>query len=90
MYFSLHLHIQKLSMCGLLLPDDNDDAVKDVVWVPYVSKQAESQQHEAHLQDKHAGEDYVTDLQHISQLLWLEGKKERKQEKEERIGGKER
>lgn len=52
----------KLSMGGLLLPDDNNDAIKDVVWVPYVSKQAESQQHEAHLQDKHAGEHYVADL----------------------------
>lgn len=45
-----------------ILPDDNDDAIEYVVRVPDVSKQAESQQHEAHLQDKHAGEDYVTDL----------------------------
>lgn len=49
-------------MGGLILPDDNNDAIKDVVWVPDVSKQAKSQQHEAHLQDKHAGEDYVADL----------------------------
>lgn len=52
--------IQTLFAC--FLPDDNNDAVKDVVWVPDVSKKAKSQQHEAHLQDKHTGEDYVTDL----------------------------
>lgn len=50
------LHIQNY------LPDDNDDAVKDVVRIPDVSKQAKSQQHEAHLQDEHTGEDNVTDL----------------------------
>ena len=44
------------------LPDDNYDAVEDVVWVPDVSKQAKSQQHEAHLQDKHTGENDITDL----------------------------
>lgn len=54
-----------------LLPDDNNDAVEYVVRVLDVSKQAEGQQHEAHLQDKHAGENDVADLQHVSQLLGL-------------------
>lgn len=76
------------SMCkGWLLPDDNNDAVKDVVWVPDVAKQAESQQHEAHLQDKHTGKDYVTDLQHVGELLGLKGEK-REGDRENERGGK--
>lgn len=59
------------------LPDDNDDAVKYVVRIPDVAKQAESQQHESHLQNKHAREDDVADLKHIRQLLWLEKIKSR-------------
>lgn len=53
-------------------PDDDDDAVEDVVGVPDVAEQAEGQQHEAHLQDEHAGENDVADLQHVGQLLGLE------------------
>lgn len=58
------------------LPDDDDDAVKDVVRVPDVAEQAEGQQHEAHLQDEHAGEHDVADLQHVRQLLGLPRKHE--------------
>lgn len=58
------------------LPDDDDDAVEDVVRVPDVSEQAEGQQHEAHLQDEHAGENDVADLQHVGQLLGLVGEGE--------------
>lgn len=65
-----------------MLPDDNNDAVKYVVRVLDVSKQAEGQQHEAHLQDEHAGENDVADLQHVSQLLGLE--EERKRERDRR------
>lgn len=53
------------------LPDDDDDAVEDVVRVPDVAEQTEGQQHEAHLQDEHAGEHDVADLQHVRQLLGL-------------------
>lgn len=56
----------------LRLPDDDNDAVEYVVRVPDVSEQAEGEQHETHLQDKHAGENDVTDLQDIGQLLGLE------------------
>lgn len=61
---------QRLPRLGL--PDDDNDAVKYVVRVPDVSKQAEGEQHETHLQDKHAGENNVTDLQDVGQLLGLE------------------
>lgn len=54
------------------VPDDDDDAVEYVVGVPDVSKQAEGQQHEPHLQDKHAGENDVADLQDVGQLLGLQ------------------
>lgn len=54
-------------------PDDDDDAVEDVVRVLDVAEQTKRQQHESHFQHKHAGEDDVTDLQHISQLLGLRG-----------------
>lgn len=57
---------------SLELPDDDNDAVKYVVRVPDVSEQAEGEQHETHLQDKHAGENDVTDLQDVSQLLGLD------------------
>lgn len=64
-----------------LLPYDNDDAIKNVVWIPDVAKQAKSQDHEGHLQDKHTGENNVTDLQHISQLFRLQGQEEKGEEK---------
>lgn len=61
---------QQLPRIGL--PDDDNDAVEYVVRVPDVSEQAKGEQHEAHLQDKHTGENDVTDLQDIGQLLGLE------------------
>lgn len=62
-YFTVFaLSYFKIKLSALVLPDDNDDAVEYVVWVPDVSKQAKGQQHEAHLQDEHAGENDVTDL----------------------------
>lgn len=57
---------------SLELPDDDNDAVEYVVRVPDVSEQAEGEQHETHLQDKHAGENDVTDLQDVGQLLGLD------------------
>lgn len=67
---------------GFTLPDDNNDAVEYVVRVPDVSKQAEGQQHEAHLQDEHAGENDVADLQHVSQLLGLGEERKREGDRE--------
>lgn len=61
---------QQLPRLGL--PDDDNDAVEYVVRVPDVSEQAEGEQHETHLQDKHAGENDVADLQDVGQLLGLE------------------
>lgn len=47
------------------LPDDNDDAVKNVVGVLDVTPDAKGQELEEHLQSKHACEDNVADLQGI-------------------------
>lgn len=63
--------ISNVILRDTVLPDDHDDAVEYIVWVLDVSEQAKSQQHETHLQDEHAGEHDVTDLQNISQLLGL-------------------
>lgn len=54
-----------------LSPDDNDDAVENVVRVVQVVEATEGSQLQDHLQGKHAGEDDVTDLQNIGQLLGL-------------------
>lgn len=53
------------------LPDDDNDAVEDVVRVSQVVKEPEGSQLQDHLQGEHAGEDYVTDLQDVGQLLGL-------------------
>lgn len=54
-------------------PDDDDDAIKDVIGVPQVLKEAKSSQLQDHLQREHTGEDDVADLQDIGQLLRLGG-----------------
>lgn len=46
----------------MLLPDDDNDAVEDVVRVSQVVKEPEGSQLQDHLQGKHAGEDHITDL----------------------------
>lgn len=58
-----------------LSPDDNDDAVKNVVRVVQVVEAPEGGELEDHLQGEHTGEDDVADLQDVSQLLRLGGKK---------------
>lgn len=57
-----------------LSPDDNDDAVKNVVRVVQVVETTKGCQLQDHFQGKHTGEDDVADLQDISQLLRLIGK----------------
>lgn len=52
-------------------PDDDNDAVKAVVGVLDVAKQAESQELQQHLKTEEAGEHHVTDLQNVCQLLRL-------------------
>lgn len=52
-------------------PDDDDDAIKDVIGVPQVLKEAKSSQLQDHLQGEHAGEHNVADLQDIGQLIGL-------------------
>lgn len=56
---------------GGTLPDDDDNAVEDVVRVSQVVKEPEGGQLQDHLQGEHAGEDHVADLQDVCQLLWL-------------------
>lgn len=52
-------------------PDNDDDAIKDVVRVPQVLEKAERRELEDHLQREHAGEDDVADLQHVGEFLRL-------------------
>ena len=52
-------------------PDDDNDAIKDVVWVPQVLKEAKGSKLKDHLQGEHAGKNNVTDLQDIGQLVRL-------------------
>lgn len=54
-------------------PDDDNDAVKDVVRIPQVLKEAKRCELKDHLQGEHAGEDNVTDLQDVGQLFRLGG-----------------
>lgn len=54
-----------------MLPDDDDDAVKDVVRVPQVVEEPKGGQFQDHLQGKHTGEDHIADLQDVGQLLGL-------------------
>lgn len=53
------------------IPNDDNDAVEDVVRVPQVIEEPEGGQLQDHLQGKHAGEDHVADLQDVGQLLGL-------------------
>lgn len=64
------------------LPDDNDDSIKDVIRIAQVIKAAERCDLEDHLHSKHAGEDDVTDLQNISELIWLDAHTYTHREKE--------
>lgn len=54
-----------------MLPDDDNDAVEDVVRVPQVVKEPEGRQLQDHLQGKHAGKDHIADLQDVGQFLRL-------------------
>ena len=54
-------------------PDDDDDAVEDVIGVAQVVEEPEGGQLQQHLQGKHAGEDHIADLQDVGQLLGLWG-----------------
>ena len=54
-------------------PDDDDDAVEDVIGVAQVVEEPEGGQLQQHLQGKHAGEDHIADLQDVGQLLRLWG-----------------
>ena len=52
-------------------PDDDDDAVEDVVGVPQVLEEAKGGELQDHLQREHAGENDVADLQDVGQLVGL-------------------
>lgn len=52
-------------------PDDDNDAVEAVVRVLDVAKKAESQELEQHFQAEETGENHITDLQNVCQLLRL-------------------
>lgn len=62
-------------------PDDDDDAIKDVVGVPQILEEAKGAELQDHLQREHAGENDVADLQDIGQLIGLVGGRREKVEK---------
>lgn len=64
---------------GVVIPDDNNDAIKDVVGVLDVAEGTIDEQLQQHLQGKEAGEDDVADFQGIGKLLGLEGRAGMKQ-----------
>lgn len=61
-------------MRGEAVPDDNNDAIKDVVGVLDIAKGTVHEQLQQHLQGKEAGEDDVANFQGIGELLGLEGR----------------
>lgn len=65
------------SIVHCTLPYDNDDPIKDVVWVFDVAEDAKGHQLEDHLKDKHAGEDNIANLQNICQFVRLWDKQKR-------------
>lgn len=48
-----------------LSPDDDDDAVKDVVRVAEIIKESKGSKFQDHLQGKHAGKHHIADLQNV-------------------------
>lgn len=60
---------------GAVTPDDNDDAVKDVVGVLDVAEGTVHEQLQQHLQGKEAGKDDVADFQGVGELLGLEDRR---------------
>lgn len=71
--------LQVLGCQRLCSPDDHDDAVEDVVGVLDVAKGPVDQNLQQHLQGEEAGENDVTDLQRIGQLIRLETVTEREE-----------
>lgn len=66
-------------------PDDDDDAVEDVVGVPQVLEEAKGGELQDHLQREHTGENNVADLQDVGQLIGLgSGGQEAKKTKQNR------
>lgn len=54
------------------LPDDHNDAIKDIIGILYVAKGPIYQHLQQHLEREEAGEHDVTDLQSIGQLIGLQ------------------
>lgn len=77
-WLSDNLTLQPANNFVVCRPDDDNNAIKDVIGVPQVLKEAKSSQLEHHLQGEHAGEDNVADLQDIGQLFGLGGSTETK------------
>lgn len=53
------------------LPDDHNDAIKDVIRILNVAEGPIDQHLQQHLQGEEAGEHNVTDLQSVGQLIGL-------------------
>jgi len=53
------------------LPDDHNNAIKDVIGISQIWKEAKGSEFENHLQGEHTGKHDVTNLQDISQFIRL-------------------
>lgn len=71
--------LQARGSAGVVIPDDNNDAIEDVVGVLDVAKGTVHEQLQQHLQGKEAGEDDVADFQGVGELLGLQGRAGMKQ-----------
>jgi hypothetical protein len=58
---------------GAVIPDDHNDAIKDVVGILNVAEGTVDEQLQQHLQGEEAGEDDVADFQGVGELLGLKG-----------------
>lgn len=56
---------------GAVIPDDHNDAIKDVVGILNVAEGTIDEQLQQHLQGEEAGEDDVADFQGVGELLGL-------------------
>lgn len=61
--------VEKNVQCAL--PYNNNDPIKDIIWVFDVAEDTKGHQLEDHLKDEHTGEDNIANLQNICQFFRL-------------------
>ncbi len=59
----------------MILPENNNKAIKDIEAIFYVAKRALGCDFEHHLHSKQDTEEYITPLQNSGQMIWLKWQK---------------